>query len=320
MKAFITGIAGFAGSHLAEGLLRDGTEVSGLALASQEITNLSGFEDGIRLTLGDVRDREALAALFKEIRPDAIYHLAAIASVPEARRSPEETFSVNINGTACLLGAVQDSGISGEVFIVTSSEIYGSQPGPVAETAPLRPANLYSVSKAGADLLAFQHFFEFGLPVVRFRPFNHTGPRQAPNYVCSDFARQIARIEAGMAEPVISVGNLDVVRDFLSVEDVTAAYRLARGRLKPGEAYNVASGEGRRIGDLLDLLLGMTDSSIEVRPRLQRRRTGDVESLVGDASRLREATGWAPAHPLEGAMAALLQEWRVRIREGPQGP
>ena len=319
MKAFITGIAGFAGSHLAERLLDEGAEVAGLVLPSEKAVNLAGFEDRLRLERGDVRDRAALTSLFREIRPDVIYHLAAIASVREARGLGDEAFSINFGGTGSVCGAALDCGVDPEVFVISSGEIYGDQPGPIPETAPLRPPNAYGVSKAAADLLALQQYLEFGLRAIRLRPFNHTGIRQAPSFVCSDFARQIAKIEVGAGPPVLSVGNLDVVKDFLSVKDVAGAYSLAPGRLKPGEAYNIASGRGRTIRELLDHLLGLSKVEIEVRTASGRLRTGDVAKLVGDSSRFRAATGWTPAHPLEEAISALLEEWRRRV-SSPGGP
>ncbi|MCZ6603126.1 MAG: GDP-mannose 4,6-dehydratase [Planctomycetota bacterium] len=317
MKAFLTGIDGFAGSHLADRLVEDGEEVSGLVVpvvGEGPRERLSRIIDRIRLEPGDIRDQKLLAALFREIKPDVVYHLAAVASVQEASGAPDEAFSVNFHGTASICGALLDSGVDAEVFVITSGEVYGDQPGPHRETAPLRPANPYSVSKAAADLLAFQQFYQRGLRTVRLRPFNHVGPRQDPSFVCSDFARQIAEIEAGRRPPAISVGNLDSVRDFLSVRDVVEAYRLAPGRLEHGEAYNVASGTGRTIAEILELLLGMTEVKIEVKQESSRRRRGDVPEMVGDATRFQEATGWVPSHPLEEAIAALLKEWRTRMK------
>ena len=313
MKAFITGIAGFAGSHLVDRLLRDGTEVSGLLQTDGPTANLSRSKDHLRLESGDIRDREGLTSLLKSIRPDVIYHLAALASARQASGAPEEAFAANFIGTWSLCRAAVDSGIDPEVFVISTGEIYGDQEGPIKESAPLRPANSYAISKAAADLAALQHHLEFGLRAIRLRPFNHTGSRQAPIYVCSDFAQQIAKIESGQSPPVLKVGNLEVIRDFLSVEDVVEGYRLAPGRLQPGEPYNIASGQGRKIRELLDILVGLSKVPIQVRTETARLRTGEARGLVGDASRFRDATGWKPAHPLEEALATLLEEWRSRI-------
>lgn len=305
MKVFITGVSGFVGSHLARRLQGDGTEVVGYDLAAS---------DGpIRVETGDIRDGDRLLSLLRDVRPDVIFHLAAVASVREASRLPDEAFGINFEGTRQVLRAARECGADPEVMVITSGEIYGNQEGSRKETDPLLPRNAYSLSKAAADLLALQQHFEHGIRAVRLRPFNHTGCGQALGFVSSDFARRIARAEAGIGPPSITVGNLDPVRDFLAVEDVVEAYRLAPGRLQAGEAYNVASGRGRTIREILDILLGEASREISVEPDPRWQRPGDVPYLVGDASRFEAATGWNPAHSLEDALRGLLDEWRGRV-------
>jgi GDP-4-dehydro-6-deoxy-D-mannose reductase len=305
MRAFITGISGFVGSHLARRLLEDGAEVVGYDL----VRSAGAF----RVETGDIRDGDRLVSLLRDVRPDVVYHLAAVASVREASHLPDEAFAINFQGTLQVLRAARESGADPEVMVVTSGEIYGKQEGSRKETDPLLPRNAYSLSKAAADLLALQQHFEHGIRAVRLRPFNHTGTGQALGFVSSDFARRIALAEAGIEPPSITVGNLDPVRDFLAVEDVVEAYRLAPGRVRAGGAYNIASGRGRTIREILDILLGEASRKIAVVPDPRWQRPGDVPHLVGDASKFREAAGWKPVHSLEEALRGLLDEWRGRV-------
>lgn len=183
---------------------------------------------------------------------------------------------------------------------------------PITEEQPLRPLSPYGVSKVGQDLLAYQYFMSYQMDVVRTRGFNHTGPRRAPVFVVSDFAKQIADIEKGRKEPVIHVGNLDAERDFTDVRDVVRAYYLALEKGKGGEAYNICSEKSWRIGDMLDRLLSFTDAKIKVRQDPARLRPSDVPRLRGDCSKFRRDTGWVPRIPFEQTLKDMLDYWRHR--------
>lgn len=262
----------------------------------------------------DVCDAAAVAASVAAARPDAIVHLAGLASVAASLGAPERTARVNALGVLHVLRAARTHAPAARVLLVSSGEIYGAAAGGAAfdESAPLAPGTPYARAKAAADRLGAV-FAARGLDVVRARPFNHTGPGQGDAFVASSFARQLAEIEAGRRAPVLAVGNLAAVRDFLDVADVVEAYRLLLERAVPPGAYNVASGAGVSIGDLLARLLAASTAKPEVREDPARWRPANA--AVGDAGRLRRATGWAPRIPLDDTLARLLDDWRARLRE-----
>jgi len=184
---------------------------------------------------------------------------------------------------------------------------------PITEDNPLRPLSPYAVSKVAQDTLAYQYFMSYGIRAIRTRAFNHTGPRRGDVFVTSNFARQIARIEAGAQEPVMRVGNLEARRDFTDVRDVVRAYWLSLEHCEPGEAYNIASGSAWTIQEILDLLLELSEADIDVKEDPARLRPYDVPLLLGDASKFRAATGWEPRIPFERTAADLLEYWRRRV-------
>ncbi len=203
------------------------------------------------------------------------------------------------------------------MLVVGSADEYGPVPAsdqPLVEATPLRPASPYAVSKVAQAALALLYGPAGGMRVVVTRTFPHTGPGRGETFAESSFARQIAEIEAGLREPVVEVGNLDAVRDFADVRDVVRAYALLLERGQAGEAYNVCSGRGRRIGDVLDTLLALTRARIEVRVDPSRLRPADVPVLVGDNAKLVAATGWQPRIPLDETLRDLLDDWRARVR------
>jgi len=296
VRVLVTGASGFVGGHLLPRLAREGHE----AIA----TNEPGL---------DVTDAAAVRAAFERERPDAVVHLAAVSSVPASREAPDTTFRVNYLGTRAVLESAARGAPSARLLLVGSGDEYGAAPPespPFRECDPLRPGSPYARSKAAADLLGAA-FAERGLDVVRVRAFNHTGPGQSDVFVAASFARQVAEIEAGRREPVLRVGNLDSRRDFLDVEDVVDAYGRLLHRDVPARAYNVARGEGVRIGDLLERLLARARvrPAVEVDP--ERVRPLDVS--VGDPARLRAATGWAPRIDLDTLVDRLLAWWRERV-------
>jgi GDP-4-dehydro-6-deoxy-D-mannose reductase len=318
MRVLITGITGFAGSHLAEYLLAEQPEVEvhGTYRWRSRMENIRGVVDRIQLHETDLRDGAAVHTVLARVRPETIFHLAAQSFVPSSWTAPAETLSTNINGQVHLFEAIRVLQLDPVVQIACSSEEYGlvhKDEVPITEDNPLRPLSPYAVSKVAQDLLGYQYFQSYGLKVVRTRGFNHTGPRRGEVFVSSNFARQLAEIEAGVREPVIHVGNLDAVRDFTDVRDMVRAYWLAATRGKPGEAYNIASGRGITIRELLDTLVGLSSSQPEVRVDPTRLRPSDVETLLGDASKFRADTGWEPRIPLQQTLADLLDYWRERI-------
>lgn len=315
MKCLITGITGFAGSHLAEHLLSLGDcEVHGTIRWRSRTENITGFRESVRLHTCDLRDATAMRELIQRLMPDRIYHLAAQSYVPMSWVAPTETLSTNINGQANLLEAVRAASLDCRIHIAGSSEEYGMvrpEEAPIKEENQLRPLSPYGVSKVAQDLMGYQYFMSYQMKIVRTRAFNHTGPRRGHVFATSNFARQIAEIEAGRREPVVHTGNLDSVRDFTDVRDTVVGYRLAL-EAEPGEVYNVATGEGHRIGDMLEMLLCQAKVKIAVRQDPDRMRPSDVHLLVGNSDKLAQATGWKPRISFKQTLGDLLDYWRDR--------
>jgi GDP-4-dehydro-6-deoxy-D-mannose reductase len=321
MRALITGITGFAGSHLADYLLAEqpDVEVCGTYRWRSRTENVEHIMDRIHLVEADLRDYTSILATLEEVRPDYIFHLAAQSFVPSSWRSPVDTLSTNIEGQTYLFEAVRALGIDPVIQIACSSEEYGlvrPEETPIKETNPLRPLSPYAVSKVTQDYLAYQYFRSYGLKAIRTRGFNHTGPRRGEPFVTSNFASQLARIEAGQREPKIRVGNLDAVRDFTDVRDMVRAYWLAVTKATPGEVYNIASGVGITIRDLLDRLIALCKVSVEIEIDPERLRPSDVEILVGDNSKFRDETGWEPQISFDETLADMLDYWRRKIAAG----
>lgn len=313
MKALVTGISGFAGSHLAEYLLKNGVDVIGTIRHRSRMNHIEHLLDDIRLVECELRDPFSVATLIQNEKPDHIYHLAAQSFVPTSWNSPNDTIQANSAGQLNIFEAVIRSGLPCKIQIACSSEEYGHvEPYevPITEDNPLRPLSPYAVSKVLQDYLGYQYYKSYGLHVVRTRTFNHTGPRRGENFVTSNFAKQIADIEKGKKPPILYVGNLEAKRDFTDVRDIVRAYSLAMEMCEPGEVYNIASGNCISIKDMLSMLLSMSDRSIEVMEDPSRLRPSDVEVLQGDYSKFYEKTGWRPQIPFQQTMEDLLNYWR----------
>ena len=313
MRSLITGITGFVGSHLAEHLLEDGCEVFGTARWRSNTSNIDHLEGRIELVECDIRDSASVKKVILDVRPDEIYHLAAQSFVPTSWRAPSETLETNIIGQVHLLEAVRELAAKPRVQIAGSSEEYGmvhEDELPITENNPLRPLSPYAVSKVGQDLLGYQYSMTYGLPIIRTRAFNHTGPRRGSVFVTSNFAKQIADIEKGRQGPVIRVGNLEARRDFSDVRDIVRGYVLVLRQGEAGEVYNLASGRALTIRAVLDTLLGLTEAKVQVEQDPTRMRPSDVPVLQGDYGKLHARTGWEPLIPFEQTAADLLDFWR----------
>ena len=318
MRALITGVTGFVGSHLADYLLAEQPEVEifGIRRWRSRMENIEHLDGRLQLRECDLRDPAAIQGVLAEVRPDYIFHLAAQSFVPASWRAPSETLMTNILGQTNIFEAVRVLELDPVIQIAGSSEEYGlvlPDEVPIKETNPLRPLSPYAVSKVAQDLPAYQYFRSYGLKTVRTRGFNHTGPRRGEVFVTSNFAKQIASIEAGLGEPVIRVGNLDAQRDFTDVRDIVRAYWLAVSEATPGEVYNLASGRAVTIRELLDRLLALSDTEVEVQVDPDRLRPSDVEILLGDYSKFRSDTGWEPSIPLEQTLKDTLDYWRQKL-------
>jgi GDP-4-dehydro-6-deoxy-D-mannose reductase len=257
-----------------------------------------------------------VAAIVGDVRPEYIFHLAAQPFVPLSLSDPAGTLVNNILGELHIFQAVIEAQLSPRIMIVGSGEEYGLiQPDeiPVSESNPLRPNSPYATSKVAQDMLALQYFITHKLQTVRVRAFNHVGPRQSPDFVVSNFARQIAVIEAGLHEPVVKVGNLEARRDLTDVRDMVRAYHLAITKGAPGEVYNIGYGRAVAVQDVLDALVAMTHADVRVEQDPSRMRPADVPIVVCDSSRFRAQTGWEPEIPLEQSLRDTLDYWRAEI-------
>ena len=310
--ALIVGAGGFVGGYLAEYLAVSGG-------CKVYATKLSSENAGIPLAETrdlNILDRAAIAALLEEVRPDYIFHLAAQSSVAVSWKRPDLTVDVNIKGTLNLLEAVRESGLSPRLLLIGSSEEYGylrPEDIPVGEETLPRPGNIYAVTKNAQNQLGRLYAQAYGLDVLSTRSFNHIGPNQAPIFVVADFCKQVAEIEAGQREAVLRVGNLSAQRDFTDVRDVVRAYGLLAEKGAPGETYNVGQGRAVSIQEILDRLLELSSSSIEVVTDPAKLRPIDVPIIQADISKLQAVTGWAPKIPLSQTLEDTLAYWRDQV-------
>jgi GDP-4-dehydro-6-deoxy-D-mannose reductase len=313
-KVLITGVNGFVGSHLAERLA--GTvELSGLHLDT-DFSNIAQIRESFNLVQCDLLDSDRVAEVVESIRPDTVYHLAGLSVPSLSVKDPAPTLRVNLFSTLNMLEAVKSSCPEAVFVNIGSCEEYGSVDDsevPITEAQELRPANPYAVSKVAQDMLGYQYWKRDRLKIIRCRPFNHFGPRQADIFVLSSFARQIAEIEAGVKSGnVMTVGNLFPQRDFLDVRDVVTAYITLSERGEYGTVYNVCSGVPVSIAEILDRLIALSSAEIVVQSSATKMREEDPSVVYGDASRL-ERLGWSSVHGLDDSLRDLLGYWRDRL-------
>jgi GDP-4-dehydro-6-deoxy-D-mannose reductase len=313
VRVLITGITGFVGPHLAEYLLAHHREVEpwGLAWGDEGRDQLVGLEPGLRLVEGDLTDPASLDAALAAARPEVVFHLAAATSVADSWTHPAHIFRVNVNGQINLFECLLAAGMKPMVVLSSSAEIYGRAPTeslPLTEDHRLRPISPYGASKAAQDLVAFQYHAAHGLPTVRLRLFNQTGPRRPARFVLSSFARQITEIERGLRGPELAVGNLEVVRDFSDVRDVARAYWLAATEGRPGAAYNICSGQPRTIRSALEGLLELSPCQAEIRVEPALLRAAEIPVQYGSHAAFTADTGWQPEIRFEQTLQDLL-DW-----------
>ena len=326
LRALVTGVAGFAGSHLAELLISQGVDVYGLVFPGSSLENLDGIRrdplraDRLRLVESDIVHGESLAEIVQETHPDQVYHLAAASSVRRSLEDPCQTFRVNVLGTRNLLEAIRRAGITPRILVVSSAEAYGESanlPRPLCEEDPLLPVSPYGASKAAAELVAWRYWSQHGLRVIRVRPFPHSGPRHDPQFAFADWARQLAGAEAGRQPARLHVGSLDVRRDISDVRDVVVAYVLTAERGEPGAVYNVCSGRVYSLGEVLEALIGLTGLNVAIVRERERLRPYDIKVLAGSVQRLYSCTGWVATTPLPRTLGDLLFYWRARLAAPP---
>ena len=307
MRVLVTGALGFVGRHLVHHLEESGDEVALLDRHAPEPV--------------DITDAPAVRAAVARARPEAVYHLAGWADVGASWSDPRSVLRLNAEGTLNVLEACRAAEVH-RVLAVASADVYGvvrEEDLPLTEDAPLRPTSPYAATKVAADALAHQAFLGYGLGVLRVRPFNHLGPGQSEHFVAPAIAARIARAERDGADTV-AVGNLTPRRDVTDVRDVVRAYRLLVEHGEPGEVYNLCSGRDLAIQELADRLVALADRPLTLVPDPDLVRPVDLPVLRGDATKLREATGWAPQIPIEQTLADLLDDLRSRVRADDHTP
>ncbi|MDG2305220.1 MAG: GDP-mannose 4,6-dehydratase [Candidatus Binatia bacterium] len=312
MRVLILGVTGFAGGYLAKELVRGGDEVWGAARARPDgrfskVVEAGG--NGFPMLSCDITDAASVSTALQQSRPDAVAMLAGLAFAPVSFLDPAAAYRVHAVGAVNVMEEVVrlDPGI--RVLLVTSSEVYGAVEAdqlPVTEETPLRPNSLYAASKAAADLAGRAFALSKGANVVRVRPFNHTGPGQKPDFVCPDFASQIAAIAQGRKDPVMEVGNLAPRRDFTDVRDIVRGYAAALEKGRAGEAYNLCQGRAIGIGEILSDLCGLAGVDPEIRTADHRKRAAEVNAHWGSAEKARSELGWQPEVPWSKTLKDLL--------------
>lgn len=317
MRVFITGITGPVGSFLADYLLTlPEVEVHAFKRWRSDPRPIEHLRGRVTFHEGDIEDPFSVSKAIERARPDRIYHLAAQSYPSESWDAPITTMRVNVEGTINVLEAARLHCPAARIHIAGTSAEYGwvsPEEVPIPETHLLRPASPYGVSKVAAELTGLQYHDSYGMHIVVTRSFNHVGPRQGDRCSIQTFCRQMAAIEAGQQEPVISVGNLEPRRDFTHTSDVARALWLLLDRGQPGQVYNLCSGTATRIGDIVEIVRQQGRVPVEIRVDPARLRPSDEPLLMGDNSKLRAATGWQPEIGMNQIVAELLDYWRERI-------
>jgi len=307
-RAFVTGLTGFVGRHLRALLESEGWEVLGTSYPERP-------QDADKVFFLDLRSESDVQRLVKDVRPRRVFHLAALSNVQQSWLKRTEALETNFMGTYHLLEAVRREAPEARVLVVSSSDVYGLhglRDARLREDHPTQAVSPYAATKICAEILAGFYSRIERLDAVIARPFPHTGPGQTPDFVCSDWASQIARIERDGAPAVIKVGNIEVERDFLDVRDIVRAYQGLLDKGRAGEIYNVASGHAVSLRWILESLLALSGRPITIEPDPAKFRKADIPSLAGDNEKIRKETGWEPRIPLGRTLRDLLEDRRAR--------
>lgn len=317
MKSLIIGGAGFVGAYLVRHLKNDlGYDVAVTKMPHEQL-NIEGVDMAdIQVLDLNILNLEDIVALFNQVRPDYIFHLAAQSSVSVSWKNPKLTIDVNIIGGVNVLEALRKIDFKPRVLMIGSGEEYGHiRPGetPITEDNNTRPGNIYAATKACQNMLSKIYVDAYGLDVMMVRAFNHIGPNQTPLFVVADFCQQVAKIESGQQEPVIRVGNLSAARDFTDVRDVVRAYAMLAEKGKAGETYNVGSGKAIVIDEILKLILKNSTSEINVEVDESKLRPVDIPIIEADVSKLIFTTGWKKEIDIEQTIRETLNYWRERV-------
>ncbi|HEY3382752.1 MAG TPA: GDP-mannose 4,6-dehydratase [Vicinamibacterales bacterium] len=313
----VTGAAGFAGSHLLDLLEADAGRVVAWRRPGERLPQ-PPTGTRCRWMAVELLDARAVREAVETIRPSRVYHLAGAAQVGGSWQLASQALEVNVLGTQILLDAVAAAVPAAVVLVSGSALVYREHDRAISEDHPLGPGSPYAMSKLAQEMAAVEAAADLGLRVAVTRSFPHIGPRQAPSFFTASVARQIARIEHGLAAPVLDVGNLESRRDFTDVRDTVRAYHTILERAPAGAVYNVCSGTARRMGDILESLLQEARTRIEVRRDPSRLRPHDESLVLGDRSRLTGELGWEPRIPMSQTLGDLLDYWRHVVASGAE--
>lgn len=316
-KILITGVSGFAGNYLAHELVKsEDNEIFGTYLSEKSKTSLSDISFKINLVNLDLMDFKSVTNIIEKIRPDQIYHLAALTSPTQSFKEPSVVMVNNISSQLNLLEVVKNAQLKTRIMIVSSAEVYGKvdpKDLPIDENTPLKPANPYAVSKLTQDFMGLQYHIAYGLDILRVRPFNHIGSGQTEHFATSAFAKKIAEIEKGINKPILTVGNLDAKRDFTNVKDMIRAYILLMKKGESGSVYNIGSGKSYKMSDILNMLLSFSNSKIKIEVDPNLLRPSDNPELICDNRKFVSLTGWKPEIDIETTLKEILEYWRKKV-------
>jgi GDP-4-dehydro-6-deoxy-D-mannose reductase len=316
-KILVTGISGFVGGHFVDYLIDTKADVYiyGTIRERSNLKYLSKYNNKIDLHHCEITDSSSVRETLKEIKPDYLIHLAGQSSITHSWSQPHSLLNANIISTINIFEGIKDLDFRDtRVLIIGSSDCYGiiDQTNiKIPESYPLKPVSLYAITKAVNEYYAYHYSMVYGLNIILVRTFNHTGPRRPGEYALSGFAKQIVEIEKGLKEPTLHVGNLNIVRDFLDVRDVVVAYHLALEKCRSGDVYNICSGKGYKLKDLLDILLSLARLKVKIHVEDKLIRRFDLPYIVGDNSKFAGETGWETKYDIRDTLKDLLDYWRA---------
>jgi GDP-4-dehydro-6-deoxy-D-mannose reductase len=304
-RILITGGTGFVGTHLVQFLNSSASHIAVLAPGGK-----SKPQPGVTYYEVDIREVDAVRSIVREVKPERIYHLAAISSVDDSWSNPRLTYEVNVFGAYNLFDAAMSLPCPPRILNISTCQVYAPCSSALSEDSPIHPNNPYAASKAMAELLLTEYHKHTAGGIITTRSFNHSGPGQPPKFVLPSIAKQFVEIELGLRPPRLSVGNIEVKRDFTDIRDMVRAYCMLLEKGRPGEFYNVCSGSAIRLADIIKLFESTSGTKITIETEETRVRGDDVLQIYGDPKKIRETTGWHPQISLPKTIADLLDYWR----------
>jgi GDP-mannose 4,6-dehydratase len=322
MRVLLTGVNGFVGSHLVDYIQKmdNHIEIFGICRWRSNKENFEDAKQDFTLIDADLLDLGSIIRALESIKPDLIFHLAAQSYVVSSFNYPAQTITTNIIGTLNLLEAIRILKQDPIVHVCGSSEVYGmvdKKYVPIREDCPFGPSSPYAVGKVGEDMVALQYFNTYGIKTIRTRAFSHTGPRRGEVFAASAFAKQLAAIKVGLQKNVVYVGNLESVRTFSDVRDTVRAYWLAATRGVAGEVYNVGGIKTVKIGDVLSILMGISEIKPEIIIDAKLMRPSDVTLQIPCVEKFTNQTGWTPEIPLDKTLEDLFYYWKHQLIKNP---